>query len=54
MTAEHESLLDSLDAAERAWQELDGRLKAVSIQASRHQRQLRCVIMQTSVCVLRL
>ena len=41
MKAEHESLLDSLDAAERSRQELDGRLKAVTMQASRRQRQLR-------------
>ena len=41
MKAEHESLLDSLDAAERARQELDGRLKAVTIQASRGQRQVK-------------
>ena len=41
MRAEHESLLDSLDAAERSRQELDGRLKAATIQAARGQRQVK-------------
>jgi hypothetical protein len=42
MKAVHESLLDSLDAAERARKELEDRLKVVMVQSNRDQRQLKC------------
>ena len=48
MKAVHESLLDSLDAAERARKELEDRLKVVMVQANRDQRQLKCALGTTN------
>ena len=54
MKAVHESLLDSLDAAEHARKELEDRLKVVMVQSNRDQRQLKCVFMGQTLANLSL